>query len=138
MPWLVKSDPETFSIDDLAKAKNKTTSWDGVRNFQARNYLRAMKKGEKALFYHSNAEPPGVVGVVEVVKEAYAEKKDPLWSAVDFKLVKRLARTVSIDELRGEKSLAGLLILRKGSRLSVTPVTDEEFARVLELEKEPV
>lgn len=138
MPWLVKSDPETFSIEDLAKAPKKTTSWDGVRNFQARNYLRAMKKGEKVLFYHSNAEPPGVVGVVEVVKEAYPEKKDPTWSAVDLKLVKRLVRTVSIDELRGEKSLAGLLILRKGSRLSVTPVTEEELAKVLELEKEPV
>jgi predicted RNA-binding protein with PUA-like domain len=134
MPWLVKSDPETFSIDDLVKAPKKTTSWDGVRNFQARNYLRAMKKGERVLFYHSSAEPPGVVGLVEVAKEAYPEKKDANWSAVDLKLVKKLSRTISIDELRGEKSLAGLLILRKGSRLSVTPVSDEEFDKVLSLE----
>lgn len=137
MPWLVKSDPETFSIDDLAKARNKTTSWDGVRNFQARNYLRAMKKGEQALFYHSNADPPGVVGLVEVVREAYPEPKDPTWSAVDFQLVKKLPRTISIDELRAEKALAGLLILRKGSRLSVTPVTDDELEKVLALTSRP-
>ncbi len=133
MPWLVKSDPETFSVDDLEKAPKKTTSWDGVRNFQARNYLRAMKKGEQVLFYHSNAEPPGVVAVVEVAKEAYPEAKDETWSAVDLRLVKRLPRTVSIDEMRSVKALAGLLILRKGSRLSVTPVTDAELAKVLEL-----
>jgi predicted RNA-binding protein with PUA-like domain len=132
MPWLVKSDPDTFSVDDLEKAAKKTTSWDGVRNFQARNYLRAMKKGEKVLFYHSNAEPPGVVAVVEVAREAYPEK-DPLWSAVDLKLVKRLERTVSIDELRAVKALEGLLILRKGSRLSVTPVTDDELEKVVAL-----
>ncbi|HZU96313.1 MAG TPA: EVE domain-containing protein [Planctomycetota bacterium] len=133
MPWLVKSDPETFSIDDLAKAKNKTTSWDGVRNYQARNYLRAMKKGERVLFYHSNAEPPGVVGVVKVAREAYPEPKDDEWSAVDLELVEKFAHTVSIDALRGQKSLADLMILRKGSRLSVTPITDAEMKRVLEL-----
>ena len=133
MHWIVKSDPETFSIDDLAKSPKKTTSWDGVRNYQARNYLRSMKLGEKALFYHSSADPPGVVGVVEVVKEAYPEKKDPDWSAVDFKLVKKLAKTISIDELREAKGLEKLLILRRGSRLSVTPVTDEEYERILAL-----
>src|SRR5688572_26117110 len=104
MPWLVKSDPETFSIDDLEKAPRKTTSWDGVRNFQARNYLRAMKKGDEVLFYHSNDEPPGVVGVAEVAREAYPEKKDETWSAVDLRLVRRLARTVSIDEMREVKA----------------------------------
>ncbi len=135
MPWLVKSDPETFSIDDLAKAKKKTTSWDGVRNYQARNYLRAMKKGEHALFYHSSADPPGVVGVVKVAREAYPEAKDDEWSAVDFELVEKFARTVSIDVLRAEKSLGGLMILRKGNRLSVTPITDAEMKRVLELAK---
>ena len=135
MPWLVKSDPDTFSIDDLAKAKNKTTSWDGVRHYQARNYLRSMKKGERVLFYHSNADPPGVVGVAEVAREAYPEAKDDEWSAVDLKLVERFGETVSIDALRGEKLLAGLLILRKGSRLSVTPIADSEMKRVLELAK---
>ena len=133
MPWLVKSDPETFSIDDLAKSPRKTTSWDGVRNFQARNYLRAMKKGERALFYHSSADPPGVVGVVEVVREAYPDAKEPLWSVVDFKLVKKLPRTISIDELREVKALGKLMILRKGNRLSVTPISEEELAAVLAL-----
>ncbi len=133
MRWIVKSDPETFSIDDLAKSKGKTTSWDGVRNYQARNYLRAMKLGEKALFYHSSADPPGVVGIVEVAKEAYPEAKAPDWSAVDFKLVKKLARTISIDELREAKGLEKLLILRRGSRLSVTPVSDDEYDRILAL-----
>lgn len=133
MPWLVKSDPDTFSIADLEKAPRKTTSWDGVRNFQARNYLRAMKKGDEVLFYHSSDDPPGVVGLVTVVKTAYPEAKDETWSAVDLKLVKRLSRTVSIDELRQVKALDGMLILRKGNRLSVTPVTDGELAAVLEL-----
>jgi predicted RNA-binding protein with PUA-like domain len=133
MPWLVKSDPETFSIDDLAKSPRKTTSWDGVRNFQARNYLRAMKKGERVLFYHSSADPPGVVGVAQVAREAYPEKKDPLWSAVDFKLVKKLPRTISIDDLRAVKALSKLMILRRGNRLSVTPISDEEMAAVLDL-----
>jgi predicted RNA-binding protein with PUA-like domain len=133
MHWIVKSDPETFSIDDLAKSPKKTTSWDGVRNYQARNYLRAMKLGEKALFYHSSADPPGVVGIVEVVKEAYPEAKAPDWSAVDFKLVKKLAKTISIDELREAKGLEKLLILRRGSRLSVTPVTDAEYEKILAL-----
>jgi predicted RNA-binding protein with PUA-like domain len=129
----VKSDPETFSIDDLAKSPRKTTSWDGVRNFQARNYLRAMKKGERVLFYHSSADPPGVVGVAQVAREAYPEKKDPLWSAVDFKLVKKLPRTISIDDLRAVKALSKLMILRRGNRLSVTPISDEEMAAVLDL-----
>jgi len=133
MPWIVKSDPETFSIDDLEKSLKQTTSWDGVRNFQARNYLRSMKKGEKAIFYHSSADPPGVVGIVEVVKEAYPEKKAPDWSAVDLKLRRRLETTISIDELRATKGLEKLLILRKGNRLSVTPVTDDEYERILAL-----
>jgi predicted RNA-binding protein with PUA-like domain len=135
MPWLVKSDPDTFSIDDLAKAPKKTTCWDGVRNYQARLYLRAMKKGEKALFYHSSADPPGVVGLVEIVREAYPDPKDNEWSAVDLKLVKQLSRTVSIDDLRNEKSLAKMLILRKGNRLSVTPIEESELERILEMEK---
>ena len=145
--WLLKSEPTCFSIDDLRRAKKKTTSWDGVRNYQSRNFLRAMKVGDRAFFYHSSCDPPAVVGVVEVVREAYpdptawdpdddhfdakASPENPVWSMVDVKLVEVFPRPVPIDELRSVKALAGLELLRRGSRLSVHPVTAAEF-RVLE------
>ena len=144
--WLMKSEPEVFSIRDLAKAPRKTTHWEGVRNYQARNFLRAMKKGDRALFYHSNAEPPGVAGVVEIVREAYpdptawdprsayhdpkASPDNPVWSMVDVKLVTIFSREIPLDELRGVKALAGMELLRRGSRLSVTPVTAAEFRTI--------
>jgi len=147
--WLIKSEPDAFSIHDLAKAKKKTTHWEGVRNYQARNFLRAMKKGDLALFYHSNAEP----SVVEVVREAYpdasawdprsayhdpkASPENPVWSMVDVKLIEKLieifSREVPLDELRGVKSLAGMELLRRGSRLSVHPVTPAEFRTIQSL-----
>jgi len=147
--WLIKSEPAVFSIQDLARAPRKTTSWEGVRNYQARNFLRAMRQGDRCLFYHSNAEPPGVAGVVEVVREAYpdatawdprspyhdprASPDNPVWSMVDVRLVEILAREIPLDELRGVKSLAGMELLRRGSRLSVQPVTAAEFRGILKL-----
>jgi predicted RNA-binding protein with PUA-like domain len=147
--WLIKSEPAVFSIQDLAKAKGKTTSWEGVRNYQARNFLRAMKKGDRCLFYHSNANPPGVAGLVEVVREAYpdptawdkkskyfdakASPDNPVWSMVDVKLVAIFPREVPLDELRGVKSLSSMELLRRGSRLSVTPVTAAEFRTIEKL-----
>jgi len=145
--WLLKSEPTCFSIDDLRRAKKKTTSWDGVRNYQSRNFLRAMKVGDRAFFYHSSCDPPAVVGVVEVVREAYpdptawdpdddhfdakASPENPVWSMVDVKLVEVFSSPVPLHQLRAVKALAGLELLRRGSRLSVHPVTAAEF-RVLE------
>jgi len=145
--WLLKSEPTCFSIDDLRRAKKKTTSWNGVRNYQSRNFLRAMKVGDRAFFYHSSCDPPAVVGVVEVVREAYpdptawdpdddhfdakASPENPVWSMVDVKLVEVFSSPVPLHQLRAVKALAGLELLRRGSRLSVHPVTAAEF-RVLE------
>jgi predicted RNA-binding protein with PUA-like domain len=145
--WLIKSEPDVFSIGDLARAKGKTTAWEGVRNYQARYFLRAMRKGDHALFYHSNATPSAVAGVVEVVREAYpdataweprsdyfdpkAGPDNPIWSLVDVKLVAIFPREVPLEELRGIEALAGMELLRRGSRLSVQPVTAAEF-RVIE------
>ncbi|SVD54862.1 uncharacterized protein METZ01_LOCUS407716 [marine metagenome] len=141
--WLIKSEPTTFSIHDLASAKNRTTCWEGVRNYQARNFLRAMKEGDRAIFYHSNAKPPAAVGIVEVVKEAYpdhfawkeghkyqdakASPEKPIWSMVDVKLVQIFSQEISLEQLRGVKALEGLELLRRGSRLSVHPVTATHF-----------
>lgn len=145
--WLIKSEPDTFSIQDLARAPRKTTGWEGVRNYQARNFLRAMKRGDLAIYYHSNAEPPAAVGVAKVVREAYpddtawnpkspyhdpkASPANPLWSMVDVQLVEIFPRPIPLAELRSVKALAGMELLRRGSRLSVTPVTPAEF-RTLE------
>ncbi len=147
--WLIKSEPTTFSIHDLATAPKKTTSWEGVRNYQARNFLRAMKQGDLAIFYHSNAAPPAAVGIATVVREAYPDRtawdpkstyhdpkaspENPVWSMVDVKLVEVFSRELSIDELRTVPALAGMELLRRGSRLSVTPVTAAEFRTVEKL-----
>lgn len=147
--WLIKSEPTTFSIQDLAKAPGKTTCWEGVRNYQARNFLRTMKKGDRAIFYHSNASPPAAVGVAEVVREAYpddtawnpkskyhdpkAAADNPIWSMVDVKLVTIFPREIPLEELRGVRALAGMELLRRGSRLSVTPVTAAEFRTIEQL-----
>ena len=147
--WLMKSEPSAFSIQDLRKVRNRTTCWDGVRNFQARNFMRAMKKSDQVLFYHSNADPPAVVGIAEVVTEAYPDDtafdpKDihydpkstpgrPLWDMVDIKLVRIFPRPVGLDQLRREPGLKRMEVLRKGSRLSVQPVRSEEWRIVLKL-----
>ena len=147
--WLMKSEPSAFSIQDLRKTRNQTTSWDGVRNFQARNFMRAMKSGDRVLFYHSNADPPAVAGIAEVVKEAYPDDtafdpKDihydpkstparPLWDMVDIKLVRIFPAPIPLDRLREVPKLKRMELLRKGSRLSVQPVRPEEWAVVLKL-----
>ena len=141
--WLLKSEPSVFSFSDLQRSPASTTSWDGVRNYAARNFLRAMKLGDLAFFYHSNAEPNAIVGVVEVVREAYPdatqfEKKseyfdarskrdDPLWSTVDVRAREPFVRPVTLAELRATAGLEKMELLRRGSRLSVTPVTAEEW-----------
>ncbi len=147
--WLMKSEPSAFSIQDLQKIRNRTTSWDGVRNYQARNFMRAMHKGDQVLFYHSNADPPAVMGIAEVVTEAYPDdtafdRKDrhydpkstpakPLWDMVDIRLVRIFPRPVGLDRLRQEPGLKRMELLRKGSRLSVQPVRPDEWQIVLKL-----
>lgn len=147
--WLIKSEPEVFSIRDLARARHKTTCWEGVRNYQARNFLRAMRRGDRALFYHSNATPSAVAGVVEVVRAAYpdatawdpqsdyhdpkASPENPIWSLVDVRLVTIFPRELPLEELRGVKALAGMELLRRGSRLSVQPVTALQFRTITAL-----
>jgi predicted RNA-binding protein with PUA-like domain len=132
--FLVKSEPSAFSFDQLVKDGRAT--WDGVRNFEARNNLRAMKKGDLLLFYHSN-EGKAVVGTARVSREAYPDptsKED--WSAVDIEPVKALKRPVTLDEMRGHKLLGKMVLFRK-SRLSVVPVTGEEFEAVVALGGKP-
>ncbi len=148
--WLVKSEPEAFSFDDLWRAPRRTTCWDGVRNYQARNFMRDdMRKGDRVLFYHSNAEPPGVAGIAEVVREAYPDPtafdpddphhdpksrpEAPTWMMVDVRAVRAFAEPVTLAELRATPGLEGLELLRKGSRLSVQPVSAEHWRRVLAL-----
>lgn len=144
----MKSEPDVFSIDDLAKAKNQTTYWDGVRNYQARNFLRdEIKTGDKVIFYHSNAEPPAAAGICEVVKDGYPDftafepgnihfdpKSDfdnPVWYMVDIKLIRIFKHPVSISEIRANKNLADMILVRRGNRLSVMPVTKEEFEEIV-------
>lgn len=148
----MKSEPEVFSIDDLINAKNQTTFWDGVRNYQARNYIRdEMKVGDKVIFYHSNSEPPSAVGVCEIVKEAYPDftafdpenshydpksKKDsPTWFMVDIKFVKKFSHAVSINEMRENKKLQNMKLLQRGNRLSVMPLSKDEFNEIIKMGK---
>jgi predicted RNA-binding protein with PUA-like domain len=129
--WLAKSEPFKYSFDALLK--DKKTTWDGVRNFEARNNLRAMKKGEIVLFYHSN-EGKEVVGIAKVAKEAYADPTAPGedWSVVELAPVKKLKQPVTLAAIKADKKLANMALLRR-SRLSVVPVTESEFERILEL-----
>jgi predicted RNA-binding protein with PUA-like domain len=151
--WLLKSEPDTFSIDDLAALPKQTTAWDGVRNYQARNMLRdAMKKGDSAFFYHSSCKVPGIAGIVNVVKNGYpdataldpkhhhydADSKpdEPIWYVIDVKLQRKFTRIITLDELREHagKELRELVLLKRGNRLSVTPVTNENWNFILSLE----
>jgi len=141
--WLMKTEPGCFSIDDLEGAPNQTSSWDGVRNFQARNFMRdQMSVGDLILFYHS-VKNPGVVGIARVTRESYPDHtaqdpgdqhfdprstpENPLWFMVDVQFVEKFAHPVPLGSLRGVKGLEGMELLKKGSRLSVMPVTEEEF-----------
>jgi predicted RNA-binding protein with PUA-like domain len=142
--WLLKSEPDVFSFDDLWAAPERTTSWDGVRNYQARNFMRDdMRVGDQALFYHSSAEPQAVMGVVEIVRAAYPDptafdendphfdsrsrRESPTWVAVDVRATERFARPVTLPELRATPGLEGMELLRRGSRLSVQPVRPAEW-----------
>ena len=141
--WLMKSEPDEMSIDDLARAPGQKTPWFGVRNYQARNFMRdQMQIGDRALFYHSSCAEPGIAGVAEVCSNAYpdesqferkskyfdskASREQPRWMNVDVKLVKK-TRLVSLAEMRGHKELAGMPLLARGNRLSITPVDPAEW-----------
>jgi predicted RNA-binding protein with PUA-like domain len=151
--WLMKSEPEVFSIDDLSARRGMTTCWDGVRNYQARNFMRGgMRIGDRAFFYHSNCPEPAIVGIVEVVRAAYADhtafdrrdphydaksdREHPTWYMVDVKLERKLARPITLDALKTHAAgaLAGFLLLRRGNRLSVIPVAAEHWKFILALE----
>lgn len=150
--WLMKSEPGTFGIDHLAAAKGKTTAWNGVRNFQARNFMREMQQGDLAFFYHSSCDVPGVAGIVKIVREAYpdptafdakddhydasSDPANPRWLMVDVKLQKRFDRIITLDELRKHEKgkLANMIVLKRGNRLSITPVTKSEFEFIASLE----
>jgi predicted RNA-binding protein with PUA-like domain len=150
--WLMKSEPLAFSIDDLAASPGQQTCWDGVRNYQARNYMRAMQIGDRVLFYHSSAEPPAVVGIAEVVRTAYpddtafqrgnkhydpkSQPSKPIWDMVDIKLVKKFPRPLGLDFLKEQAPLKRMELLRKGSRLSVQPVKPEEWKEIVRLANE--
>ncbi|MBN8946810.1 EVE domain-containing protein [Rhodanobacter sp. UC4437_H4] len=147
--WLMKSEPDAFSIDDLKRKKREP--WDGVRNYQARNFMRdGMRPGDKVFFYHSNCAVPGIVGIAEVATDAYPDpsqfdpkskyfdagssRDNPRWMLVDVKFVKKLKRTISLDELKGDPALEGMALLRKGNRLSVMPVEAAHWEYILALE----
>jgi predicted RNA-binding protein with PUA-like domain len=147
--WLFKSEPASFSLDDLKNRPGASEHWDGVRNYQARNYLRdQVKVGDLVLFYHSNIAEPAVVGIAEVVREGYPDftaldpasdhfdprssAEKPLWYMVDLRFVRELPRPVSLAELRGDPALAGMPLLNR-SRLSIQPVTEEQWREILRL-----
>jgi predicted RNA-binding protein with PUA-like domain len=151
--WLLKTEPESFSVEDLAAAPRRTTGWDGVRNYQARNLLRdEMRRGDQALLYYSSCAVPGIVAIMQVVKEAYpdptafdrkhhhydagSDPRKPRWFMVDVQLKRRLARTITLAELRAHagKELRGMVLLRPGNRLSVTPVETAHWKFILSLE----
>jgi predicted RNA-binding protein with PUA-like domain len=151
--WLMKTEPTTFGLDDLESAKRQTTGWDGVRNYQARNMLRDdMKKGDLAFLYYSSTDVPGVVAIMKVVKEGYpdptafdrkhdhydpdSDPEKPRWFMVDVQLERRLARVITLEELRkhATKELKNMVLLRRGNRLSITPVEPSEWKFILSME----
>nr|WP_245611701.1 EVE domain-containing protein [Nevskia soli] len=149
--WLMKSEPDSFSIDDLQRRPKKIEAWDGVRNYQARNFMRQMKLGDQAFFYHSSCEVPGIVGLMKVVAEAYpdptqfdaghhhydpaSKPEEPRWSLVDMKFERKLKRVITLTELREhEGKLSNFRLLARGTRLSVLPVTPAQWEYILKLE----
>jgi len=151
--WLMKTEPTTFGVEDLERAKRHTTPWDGVRNYQARNMLRdEMKKGDLAFLYYSSTDVPGVVALMKIVKEGYpdptafdrkhhhydpdSDPAKPRWFMVDVQLERRLTRVITLEELRkhATKELKNMVLLRRGNRLSVTPVEPAEWKFILSLE----
>lgn len=149
--WLMKSEPDTFGLHDLINRPKQTEHWDGVRNYQARNMMRdEMKTGDPVFFYHSNCAEPGIVGIMEVVREGYPDftafdpddkhfdpKSDadkPRWFMVDVKYVRSLNRAITLKELKDYPELADMHLLRRGNRLSITPVSREQWGFILALE----
>jgi predicted RNA-binding protein with PUA-like domain len=150
--WLMKTEPESFSFTDLMKTPNRTTGWEGVRNYQARNFMRdEMRPGDRVFIYHSSAEPPGVAGVAEVVGtarpdptafdpkdphyDAGSKREAPMWMMVDVRGIEALERLVSLEELRANPALTGMRLLQKGNRLSIVPVTAEEWREIRAMAK---
>ena len=129
--WLFKSEPDSWSWDDQVKAGRKGTEWTGVRNFTARNHMRAMKKGDQGFFYHSGAER-SIVGIVEVIREAHPDSTDNAWECVDIAAVKPVPKPVTLDQVKAEKRLADMVLVRL-SRLSVQPVTEAEWALICKM-----
>jgi predicted RNA-binding protein with PUA-like domain len=151
--WLMKSEPDTFGIDDLAARPGQTEPWDGVRNYQARNMMRdEMRVGDPVLFYHSNCDQPGIVGIAEVAREAYpdhtafdpeakyydpkSDPQNPRWFMVDLRYVRHLRRNITLAELKtyADTALEGLPLVRRGNRLSIMPVTPSQWEFILGLE----
>ena len=151
--WLMKSEPDAFGIDDLAARPGQTEPWDGVRNYQARNMMRdEMRPGDQVFFYHSNCKEPGIVGIAEVAREAYpdhtafdpnakyhdpkSDPDNPRWFMVDVRYVRHLKRTITLTELKehADGALAGLPLVRRGNRLSIMPVSPEQWEFILGLE----
>ncbi len=150
--WLMKSEPDVYGFDDLMAAPDQTDMWDGIRNYQARNFMRDdMKVGDKVLFYHSNTKPPGVVGVAEIASEPYTDptqfdpnekyydgkssQDNPRWIVVDVKAIKKLDNYVSLQMIKDEPKLADMRLVQRGNRLSIMPVEKAEFDVILTLGK---
>ncbi len=148
--WLMKSEPDVFGIDDLRNAPDKTEHWDGVRNYQARNMMRDdMKVGDKVLFYHSNCKEPGIAGLAKVVREGYPDHTswdpeskyydpkstpdNPRWFMVDIKFVRKFKRVITLVELKAHPLLEAMPLLRRGNRLSIMPVTQDQWNIVVGL-----
>ena len=145
--WLMKSEPSAFSIDDLMNAANQSTSWDGVRNYQARNYMRQMCLGDKVFFYHSNTKIPGIIGIAEVCKLAhpdlsaqdtashYHDPKStadkPIWDMVDIQFIQKLNQLIPLNILQGDQCLQDLPLVRRGNRLSIMPITKPQWTYIL-------
>jgi predicted RNA-binding protein with PUA-like domain len=146
--WLMKSEPEAFSIDDLMQAKEMTTTWDGVRNYQARNFMKQMKLGDLVFFYHSNCKVPGIIGIATVCREAYPDftaqdpqdihydpkstPEKPIWEMVNVQFVKKFKEVLPLQQLYQYPELEAMPLLRKGNRLSVMPVTDSQWNFILQ------
>ncbi|MHB1142730.1 MAG: EVE domain-containing protein [Sulfuricaulis sp.] len=150
--WLMKSEPDAFSIGDLKARSKKTEHWDGVRNYQARNFMRAMKKGDLAFFYHSSCAVPGIYGIIEIARAAYPDHtawdpenhhydpkstpERPLWFMVDVRFKRELEKPVTLTAIKMQPALKQMRLVQRGSRLSVMPVTAKEWNTILKLAEE--
>jgi predicted RNA-binding protein with PUA-like domain len=145
--WLMKSEPSCYSIDDLKR--EKVGMWDDVRNYQARNFMREMRKGDTVLFYHSSAEPTGIVGIATVAREAYPDptqfdkksykydpkstRENPRWSSVDLRFIEKFKEPLTLQELKNDPAFEGMLVVKRGMRLSVQPVSEKHFKKILKM-----